>query len=49
MIAELSPIINHDEDQVMIIDVGPADGRANVVFEALGKPYVAPERHAVIV
>jgi CRISPR-associated protein Cas2 len=49
MIAELSPIIDHDEDQVMIIDVGPADGRANVVFEALGKPYVAPERHAVIV
>ena len=49
MIADLSPLIDHDEDQVMIIDVGPADGRAHVVFEALGKPYVAPERHAVIV
>jgi CRISPR-associated protein Cas2 len=49
MMAELSPIIAHDEDQVLVIDIGPADGRATVVFEALGKPYVAPERHAVIV
>ncbi len=49
MIAELTPIIAHDEDQVLIIDIGPADGRATVVFEALGKPYVAPERHALIV
>jgi CRISPR-associated protein Cas2 len=49
MIAELSPLIAHDEDQVLIIDIGPADGRASLVFQALGKPYVAPERHAVIV
>lgn len=49
MIAELSPLISHDEDQVLVIDIGPADGRATVVFESLGKPYVAPERHAVIV
>src|SRR5512147_1147613 len=49
MIAELSPLIAHDEDQVLVIDIGPADGRATVVFESLGKPYVAPERHAVIV
>jgi CRISPR-associated protein Cas2 len=49
MIAELSPLIAHDEDQVMIIDIGPADGRANLVFEALGTPYVVPERHAIIV
>jgi CRISPR-associated protein Cas2 len=49
MIAELSPIIAHDEDQVLVINIGPADGRANVVFESLGKPYVAPERHAMIV
>lgn len=49
MIAELSQLIDHDEDQVLIIDIGPADGRAGLVFEAIGKPYVAPERHAVIV
>ena len=49
MIAELSPLIAHDEDQVLIIDIGPADGRANLVVESIGKPYVAAERHAVIV
>lgn len=49
MIAELSPLIAHDKDQVLVIDIGPADGRASLVFHALGKPYVAPERHAVIV
>jgi CRISPR-associated protein Cas2 len=49
MIAELSPLIAHDEDQVLIIDIGPADGRASLVFEALGRAYVAPERHAIIV
>jgi len=49
MIAELSPLIAHDQDQVLIIDIGPADGRASLVFEALGKAYLAPERHAIIV
>lgn len=49
MIADLSSLIAHDEDQVLIIDIGPADGRANLVFEAIGKAYVAPERHAIIV
>ena len=49
MIAELSPLIAHDQDQVLIIDIGPADGRAGLVFESLGKPYVAPERHAIVV
>lgn len=49
MIAALSDLIDHGEDQVLIVDVGPADGRAVSVFEALGKPYVAPERHVIVV
>lgn len=49
LIAELAPIINHDEDQVLFVNVGPADGRAAVVFEALGRPYLSPLRHAVVV
>jgi CRISPR-associated protein Cas2 len=49
MIAELSPLIAHDQDQVLIIDIGPADGRGGLVFQSIGKTYVAPERHAVIV
>ena len=34
---------------MLIVDIGPADGRAGMVFESLGKPYVAPERHAIVV
>ncbi len=49
MLSELGGLIAHDEDQVLVIDIGPADGRANLVFESIGKPYVAPERHALVV
>jgi len=49
MIAALTPIINHDEDQVLIIDIGPSDGRGATVFQALGRPYFSPERHAIVV
>jgi CRISPR-associated protein Cas2 len=49
MIAALSEIINHDEDQVLLVDVGPADGRGTSVFEALGRPYLSPERLALVV
>lgn len=49
MIATLTPLIDHGQDQILIVDIGPVDGRASVVFDALGRPYVAPERLAVIV
>jgi CRISPR-associated protein Cas2 len=49
MLSELGGLIAHDEDQVLVIDIGPADGRASLVFESIGKPYVAPERHALVV
>lgn len=49
MLAALNPLIDHDQDQVLIVDIGPAQGRAGLVFEAIGKPYTAPERVAIIV
>lgn len=49
MIAALTPIINHDEDQVLLVDIGPADGRGATVFQALGRPYVSAQRHAIVV
>ena len=36
---ELSEIINHDVDQVLFVDLGPAAGRGERVISALGKPY----------
>lgn len=45
----LADIIDHTRDQVLFVDVGPADGRARRAFAAMGRPYIDPERRAVIV
>ena len=37
------------EDQVLIVDVGPTDGRGIEVFESLGRPYHERERLARVV
>lgn len=49
LIEAVSQELNHDEDQVLIIDLGPEDGRASTCVEAIGRPYQPPERHAVVV
>ncbi len=49
MVAELHPLIDHREDQILIIDLGPVDGRAAVCIDSVGKRYIAPERVVVIV
>jgi CRISPR-associated protein Cas2 len=36
----LSNIIHHDEDQVIFVSLGPAQGRGDRVITALGLPYV---------
>ena len=36
---ELSQIIHHDEDQVLFVSLGPAEGRGDRVITALGQPY----------
>jgi CRISPR-associated protein Cas2 len=46
----LTPLINHREDQVMLINLGPADGRGAECIETLGRALAAdPDRIAVIV
>lgn len=35
----LSGIIDHDEDQVIFVGLGPAEGRGDRVITALGLPY----------
>ena len=37
--AELSETINHDEDQVIFVGLGPSDRRGDRVITALGMPY----------
>lgn len=47
--AELTDAINHHEDQVLFIDLGPAEGRGAHCIDALGRTYTHPDRHAVII
>ena len=40
--AKLSQIIDHDEDQVMFVDLGPTDGRSHSIA-SLGRPTPSSE------
>lgn len=46
--AKLAREIQHDKDQVLFVDIGPADGRGRTSIDALGLAYVPAERRAVI-
>ena len=47
--AELSKTIHHGEDQVLFVNLGPAEGRGDRVITALGKPYTALDAPCIIV
>lgn len=47
--ARLGGIIHHEHDQVLFVDVGPEEGRGSTSISAIGRPYEAPERCAVVV
>ncbi len=47
--AELARVIHHKEDQVLFVDLGPAEGRGDRVITALGKPYSAIDAPCVVV
>lgn len=47
--ATLTEIIDHLKDQVLFVDLGPADGRADTAFSTLGVSYAPEERQAIVV
>ena len=47
--AELAKIIHHEEDQVLFVNLGPAEGRGDRVITALGKPYTAVDAPCIII
>jgi CRISPR-associated protein Cas2 len=49
MIAALHPSIEHQEDQILLFDLGPIDGRAATSVTAIGRPHLPPERTVTIV
>jgi CRISPR-associated protein Cas2 len=44
----LGKIIHHKQDQVLFVDLGPAEGRGDRVITALGLPYVAIDSPCII-
>jgi CRISPR-associated protein Cas2 len=46
--AALQPVINHDEDQVLFVSLGPAAGDASLIIEAMGLPYEVRTRVTII-
>jgi CRISPR-associated protein Cas2 len=49
MIATLTELIKHDEDRVMIVDLGPLEGKVEDRIEFLGVHPDETERKAIIV
>jgi CRISPR-associated protein Cas2 len=46
---QLSEIIHHDDDQVLFVNLGPAEGRGDRVITALGKPYTEIDAPCIVV
>lgn len=49
LLTDLTPHIDREEDQLLLIDLGASEGRAAGCVRALGKPNKPPERGPVIV
>jgi CRISPR-associated protein Cas2 len=49
LIASLTELIKHDEDRVMIVDLGPLEGKVEERIEFMGIHPAETERKAIIV
>jgi len=47
--AELGTVIHYENDQVLFVDLGPAETRGERVISALGKPYTALNSPCIII
>jgi CRISPR-associated protein Cas2 len=45
----LRDVVNQKEDQVLFVNLGPAEGRGDRVITALGKPYIAVDAPCIVV
>ena len=46
---ELKDIIDHREDQVLFVNLGPEEGRGDRVISALGKPYSPIDASCIVI
>ncbi len=47
--AAVHDLIDHSVDQILVIDLGPVDGRASNCVSSIGRSYSNPERTVIIV
>jgi len=45
----LSEIVNHREDQVLFVELGPSEGRGDRVITAVGRPYSPFDSPCIVV
>jgi CRISPR-associated protein Cas2 len=46
---DLNAIIDHREDQIIFVNLGPAEGRGERVITALGRPYLRIDSPCIVV
>ena len=49
LMAELQDLIDHTEDQILLIVLGPLGGIGSAAIRSLGKPYAAPTNKSIVV
>lgn len=49
LLSELHGLLNHAEDQILLVPLGPPGGTNDGRIEALGRPYVDRDRAAIVV
>ena len=49
MVARLHGLIDHSVDQILLIDLGPVEGRAATCIDAIGRKYMPPERTVTVI
>ncbi len=48
MITDVTEIIQHNHDRVLVVDMGPQDGRGRKAIEVLGVQEVPPKRGPLV-
>ena len=48
MKAELQPMLNHEEDQILFVSLGPEDSSHGLKIEAMGLPYLVRSRVTIV-
>jgi CRISPR-associated protein Cas2 len=49
MTTDLHPLIDHARDQILVIDLGPVEGRADDCIVSIGRRYLPPERTVIVI